>query len=134
MRLVYLRDAMEDKSPVRSFRDLRVWQKAHELTLFIYRETHSFPKDEIYGLTSQIRRAAASTAANIAEGWKRKYLNDRSHFLNMSEGSNEEVRYFVILSRDLGYLPDPSANMALDLADQVGAMLYSLIRSIKSAS
>ena len=123
---------MENKDPVQSFRDLRVWKKAHELALLIYKETNSFPKEEIYGLTSQIRRAAVSTAANIAEGWKRKYRNDRSHFLNMAEGSNEEVRYFVILSRDLGYLPDPNANTALDLADQVGAMLYGLIRSIKS--
>ena len=129
---MHLRD-MEDKVPVQSFRDLRVWQKAHELTLLVYKETQCFPKEEMYGLTSQIRRAAASTSANIAEGWKRKYRNDRSHFLNMAEGSNEEVRYFIILSRDLTFLGEASSETALILADQIGAMLYSLIRSLKSA-
>jgi len=125
---------MEPRTAVYSFKDLLVWKRAYELTLLIYQQTQSFPKDELYGLTSQLRRAAASTTANIAEGWKRKYRNDRSHFLNMTEGSNEEMKCFLMLASDLNILPIDQTNRALALADQIGAMLYGLIRNLKSVS
>jgi four helix bundle protein len=94
---------MEKRLPARNFQDLVVWQKAHELVLDVYRLTRSFPKEETYGLTSQLRRSAVSIAANIAEGFKKKGRNDKLRFLNIAQGSLEETRYYLILSRDLHY-------------------------------
>ncbi|CAN5827879.1 four helix bundle protein [soil metagenome] len=89
--------------PARSFRDLIVWQKAHQFVLGVYRYTRRFPKEEIYSLTSQFRRAAVSTPANIAEGFKKKTRGDKARFMNISQGSLEECRYYLILAEDLGY-------------------------------
>jgi four helix bundle protein len=80
-----------------------VWQKGHQFVLSIYRLTDSFPKNEIYGLTSQLRRAAISIPANIAEGFKKKTKGDNAPFMNIVQGSVEECRYYLILSKDLGY-------------------------------
>lgn len=80
-----------------------VWQKAHELVLEGYQLSRSFPKEETYGLTSQLRRAVVSIAANIAEGFKKKGKNDKLRFLNIAQGSLEESRYYLILARDLSY-------------------------------
>ena len=90
---------------IRHFRDLIVWQKAHQMALKIYRATKLFPADERFGLTSQLRRASISVAANIAEGSARRSTKDLCHFLNMSQGSNEEVKCLLLLARDLEYLP-----------------------------
>jgi four helix bundle protein len=95
-------------SPARSFRDLIVWQKAHELVLLVYRLTAGFPADERFGLTSQIRRAAVSVAANIAQGFSKRGKADKARFLNTAQGSLEEVHYYLILTKDLGYA-DPAA-------------------------
>jgi four helix bundle protein len=92
-----------DRSPARSFRDLRVWQKAHEFVLAIYGYSESFPEREKYGLAHQLRRAAVSIPANIAEGFGKRSPADKARFLNMAEGSVEECRYYLILSQDLGY-------------------------------
>jgi len=81
------------RTPARKFEDLVVWQKAHEFALAIYRFTESFPKTELYGLTSQLRRAAVSIAANIAEGFKKTGRIDKPRFMNISQGSIEECRY-----------------------------------------
>jgi four helix bundle protein len=89
--------------PAKSFEDLIVWQKAHQFVLSIYRYTSTFPKEEVYVLTSQFRRAAISIAANIAEGFKKKGKKDKRRFLNIAQGSLEECRYYLILSRDLNY-------------------------------
>lgn len=89
--------------PAKSFEDLIVWQKAHAFVLATYRTTNTFPKNEIYGLTSQFRRAAVSIAANIAEGFRRRTSPDKVRFLNIAQGSAEECRYYLILARDLGY-------------------------------
>ena len=85
------------------FQDLLVWQKAHQLVLAIYRLSTSFPGHEIYCLTSQMRRAAISIAANIAEGFSKRGKADKLRFYNISQGSIEESRYYLILSHDLGY-------------------------------
>lgn len=90
-------------SPARSFRDLIAWQKVHELVLLVYRLTLGFPPDERFGLTSQIRRAAVSVAANIAEGFSKRGKADKAHFFNTAQGSLEEVHYYLILTKDLGY-------------------------------
>ena len=87
----------------KKFEDLVVWQKAHQLLLAIYKITRNFPKEEIFGLTSQFRRAAISVPANIAEGFKRATIPDKLRLLNIAQGSLEEVRYYLILSRDLEY-------------------------------
>jgi four helix bundle protein len=94
---------MMKRIPARSFQDLIVWQKGHQFVLSIYRLTDSFPKNEIYGLTSQLRRAAISIPANIAEGFKKKTKGDKARFMNIAQGSAEECRYYLILSKDLGY-------------------------------
>jgi len=91
-------------APAKSFTDLIVWQKAHAFVLKIYEATAGFPGSEVYGLTSQFRRAAVSIPANIAEGFRKRSEADKARFLNISEGSLEECRYYLILSRDLGYM------------------------------
>lgn len=87
-----------------TFQNLIVWQKSHELVLKIYEATKNFPKEEIYGITNQIRRASYSIPANIAEGRKKKTQKHKINFLSHSEGSLEEVKYFLILSKDLQYI------------------------------
>jgi len=89
--------------PARTFQDLVVWQKAHAFVLGAYAFTATFPKPETYGLALQMRRAAVSIPANVAEGFRRRGKADKARFLNMAEGSVEECRYFLILARDLGY-------------------------------
>ena len=87
----------------RTFKDLIVWKKAHQWVLKIYRFTSSFPTREQFGLTSQLRRAAISIPANIAEGFKRRGNPDKARFYNIAQGSIEECRYYLLLARDLGY-------------------------------
>lgn len=87
----------------KTFQDLIVWQKSHRLVLNIYLLSGNFPKTESYGLTSQLRRAAISIPANIAEGFKRKSLAEKARFMNIFQSSLEECRYYLILARDLGY-------------------------------
>ena len=112
---------------LRTFEDLRVWQKAHALVLVVYRITAGFPNDERYGLVSQMRRAAVSVPANIAEGFKKRGLRDKKHFYNIAQGSLEELRYYLILSRDLEYVADTTA-VRRDL-DDVARMLHGLAAS-----
>jgi four helix bundle protein len=110
------------------FEDLLVWQRAHELVLLVYRMTARFPRDEQFGLVSQMRRAAVSVPASIAEGFKKRSRPDKVRFYNISQGSLEELRYYLILSRDLGYLGDSDSAQAN--LDEVGRMLHGLIASI----
>jgi four helix bundle protein len=81
-------------APARTFRDLSIWQKAHQFVLCVYRETARFPRDERFGLTSQLRRSAVSIAANIAEGFVKRSVAEKLRFLNIAQGSLEESRYF----------------------------------------
>jgi four helix bundle protein len=94
---------MEKRAPAKKFEDLIVWQKSHQFVLGTYRYTSLFPKEETYALTSQFRRAAISIAANIAEGFKKRGKKDKRKFLNIAQGSTEECRYYLILSKDLNY-------------------------------
>jgi len=89
--------------PARSFRDLIVWQKAHRFVVDVYKMTETFPKHELFGLTSQLRRAAVSIPANIAEGFAKRGMSDKARFMNIAQGSLEECRYYLILSHDLNY-------------------------------
>src|SRR4029078_9694230 len=90
-------------TPAKTFQYLVVWQKSHEFVLSVYKSTRAFPREEVYGLTSQFRRAAISIAANIAEGFKKRSRLDKARFMNISQGSVEECRYYLILARDLRY-------------------------------
>jgi four helix bundle protein len=92
-----------DRQPARTFTDLAVWRKAHEFVLAVYSFTAGFPRQETYGLALQMRRAAVSIPANIAEGFRRRGKSDKARFMNVAEGSVEECRYFLILASDLGY-------------------------------
>lgn len=92
-----------ERKPAKTFEDLIVWQKAHEFVLSVYKYTARFPKEEVYALTSQFKRSAISVAANIAEGFKKRGKKDKVKFLNISQGSLEECRYYLILSHDFGY-------------------------------
>ena len=91
------------RKPAKTFQDLIVWDKAHQFVLSVYRLSNNFPKNEMYGLTSQIRRAAISIPANIAEGFKKRTKPDKARFLNIAQASLEECRYYLILIKDLGY-------------------------------
>ena len=104
-----------------------VWQKAHQFVLAVYRLSQSFPNHEVYGLTSQIRRASVSIPANIAEGFKKKTPKEKVRFFNIAQGSLEEVRYYLILTRDLNY--GGTENLAHDL-DEIGRMLEGYMKSI----
>ncbi len=115
------------KEPARTFKDLIVWQKAHQFVLLVYRMTQIFPSSEIYGLTSQFRRAAVSIAANIAEGFRKKGNADKLRFYNISRGSLEECRYYLILSKDLGYCDESEANQLLT---EVSKLLESYSQNI----
>ena len=111
-----------------SFKDLIVWQKSHAFTLMVYKATKEFPKAEMYSLTSQFRRASISIAANIAEGYKKKGIKDKLRFYNIAQGSLEECRYYIILSKDLKYIDnDEELNNQIEEASK---LLNSYCRSI----
>jgi four helix bundle protein len=111
----------------KSFEELLVWQKSHEFVLRVYRITEQFPKQELYGLISQFRRAAVSIAANIAEGYKKKDFKNKIHFLNIAHSLLEECRYYIILSKDLGYQDDVKFP---ELINEVGKLLTAYSKAI----
>ena len=111
----------------KNFQDLIVWQKAHAFVLEVYKLTKKFPKDETYGLTSQMRRAAVSIPANIAEGFKKKGKQNKVRFLNIAQGSLEELRYYLILTEDLQY---SETKVFLDSLDEISRILDSYSASI----
>jgi len=115
------------KTPARNFKELIVWQKAHQFVLELYRFTRVFPTDEKFGLTSQIRRAAISVPANIAEGFPKRSTNDKARFFNIAQGSLEEVHYYLILAKDLGY---GDSTKLLALYDEVGRLLNGYASAI----
>ncbi len=115
------------RAPAKTFQDLIVWQKAHQFVLAVYRFTEGFPKSEMYGLSLQLRRAAVSIAANIAEGFKKKGKADKARFMNMSQGSVEECRYYLILAKDLGYGDSQSLQIQLE---EVSKLLQVYVETI----
>ena len=118
---------MPPRAAARSFRDLLVWRKAHEFVLTVYAFTAGFPRQETYGLAVQMRRAAVSVPANIAEGFRRRGRVDKARFMNMAEGSLEECRYYLILAKDLGY--GDTTNLATAL-EEVSRMLSAYAAAI----
>lgn len=115
---------------MRDFKQLKVWQKAHRLALEIYRHTQSFPAEERFGLTIQLRRAAASVPSNIAEGAGRNTDLDFARFLSIAAGSTSEVEYQLLLARDLALLPEEPYRQLDRLVNEVKRMLNSFIQSL----
>ena len=114
------------------FRQLIAWQKTHKLVLMVYELIKKFPREEKFILIPQIIRAVISIAANLAEGTKRRSLADQKHFFNMSETSLEEVKYYLILAQDLGYISNTEFENALALSREVGRLIHGLInRSVQ---
>ena len=119
------------KETAKRFTDLTVWQKAHGFVLSTYRLSASFPKSEIYGLMSQLRRAAISVPSNIAEGFKRRSGAEKSRFMNIAQGSLEECRYYMILAKDLEYANTDSLLCELD---EVARLLAAYSKAIRTKS
>lgn len=113
-----------------TFKDIKVWQKAHELVLEIYKVTKKFPNSEKYGLIAQLRRSAVSVATNIVEGYKRRSDKDFAHFLNIADGSLEETKYHLLLSYDLRYIDKNDYERLTILSDEVGRMLFGFQKKL----
>ncbi|MCC5939937.1 MAG: four helix bundle protein [Balneolaceae bacterium] len=119
------------KKPSKTFQELIVWRKAHQFVLNVYSLTSNFPKHEIYGLTSQFRRASISIAANIAEGYKKQGTADKARYLNIAHGSLEECRYYIILTKDLEY---GNVDALHNSIEEVSKLLYSYRKAILNNS
>ncbi len=113
-----------------SFRDLQVWQRAIQMTLAVYRLTQSFPKQEMFGMTSQMRRASVSVASNIAEGYGRNSTGEYKQFLGMARGSNSELETQIVIVRGLGYGEVPVLKETEDLCVEVGKMLRVMLQKL----
>lgn len=114
----------------KSFEDLLVWQKAHRYVLCIYHITKKYPKEEMFGLVNQMRRAAASITANIAEGFVRIGRKEKLRFYNISQGSLEETRNFLLLSKDLGYIAESDYSDLKRDAAEISRMLRAYCQNI----
>lgn len=116
---------------MKNFRDLKVWGKAHKLALAVYAETRNFPKEELYGLTSQLRRAAASIPTNIAEGCGRGTDRELAQFAQIAAGSTSEVDYLLQLSRELGYIGQDAYQELQNQTVEIRKMLAALIQTLR---
>ena len=117
---------------MKDFRNLKVWEKAHQLALSGYKSTAAFPREEMYGLTSQLRRACASVATNIAEGCGRGTNAEFRRFLQIAMGSASETEYLCLLARDLAYLADGDYVSLQEQIEEVKRMLAALLKAIQA--
>jgi len=115
----------------KNYKDLIAWKKAMELVEMVYSATKEFPREEVYGLTSQLRRAAVSVPSNIAEGQGRKSNKEFIHFLSMAYGSLREMETQIIIAERLGYMSEEKEQSALDLSGEVGRLINGLSNSLK---
>jgi four helix bundle protein len=116
---------------ITTFQDIKAWQKSHALTLEVYRLTAIYPKHELFGLTSQTRRAAVSVPSNIAEGFRRKGKNDSLHFYNIAQASLEELKYQLLLARDLKYIEPVEYENVLVIAEETSKLLAGWVKSTR---
>jgi len=119
---------------MRDFRKIEAWQLADDLAVAVYEATKAFPKEEVYGITSQIRRAVTSVAANIVEGASRESAKDYAHFLQIARGSLAETQYFLHLARRLGYLDQERAVELDQAARRVFGCLHGLIQAVRGSA
>lgn len=117
---------------IQKFTDLEVWKESHKLTLLVYRATKKFPKDETFGLTSQIRRAVVSIESNIAEGFSRYHFKDRLNFYYQSRGSASEVQTQLIIAKDLKYISSSDFQVMFETSQRVLIILSGLIKSTEN--
>jgi four helix bundle protein len=117
---------------MKDFRELKVWQKAHQLTLAVYEATRGFPREETYGLSSQLRRSSSSIAANLAEGCGRTGDAEFARFCSMGMGSASELEYLLLLARDLGLLEDESYPELATATSEVKRMLAALMQKLNA--
>ena len=122
--------ALVFKAAMKDFRQLKVWDKAHHLTLEIYRATASFPREETYGLTSQIRRASSSICANLAEGCGRDGDGELARFSSIARGSASELEYHLLLARDLHLIPTTDYDQLAEKTTAIKRMLTALIQKL----
>jgi len=115
---------------IKNFYELEAWKKGHNLAIDVYGISKNFPKEEIYGITSQIRRAASSVTANIAEGFERYHFNDKARFYYQARGSVGEVQNFLLLTKDLGLVDELVYNTLTKQVDEVRKLINGLINSI----
>lgn len=115
--------------PINDFKEIFVWKKSHELVLLVYKLTKKYPKDELFALVSQTRRAVVSVPSNIVEGFKRSGKQDDWHFCNIAQSSLEEVRYQLLLAKDLGYLLAEDFEKAEQLALEVARLIHLWMKS-----
>jgi len=120
------------QTTVKSFKDLKVWKSSYQLALAIYEITKNFPKEEIYGLVSQMRRSSVSVPSNIAEGYSRKGRPEYVRFLSIAYGSLSELETQILLSKDLKYIDEEKFNNLMQLKDETGGMLYKLMQKLES--
>src|SRR3989338_6282576 len=123
-----------NKEKIVYFTDLNAWKEAHKLVLSIYQLTKSFPKEELFALTSQMRRAAVSITSNIAEGFSRKSYKEKVNFYSMAQGSLTELQSQLLISRDIGYISTEEYNEFLALSIVVHKLLSGLIKSSRNRS
>lgn len=117
-----------ERKPAQSFKDLVVWQKAHQMVLSVYRLTKMFPKEETYGLSSQIRRSSSSVAANIAEAFKKRSSLDKLRILNIAQGSLSETEYHILLAGDLNYA---EVRVIQESVSEVSRLLEAYMKAIR---
>ena len=123
-------DKGQMSEPSKNFTDLIAWQKAHEFVLEVYKVTRNFPMEERFALCSQFQRAVVSIPANIAEGYKKLSKADKLRFLNIAQGSLEECRYYIILSRDLSYISKETHNELIGNVEETSKLLNSYVRGV----
>jgi four helix bundle protein len=119
---------------MQDFKRLKVWEKAHQLTIDIYAASKRFPKDELFGLTNQLRRASSSISANIAEGCGRSSQKEFHFFLSVAIGSASEVEYFLLLGKDLNYIPKSDYEKLHEQVNEVKRKLISLLKRVDEVS
>jgi four helix bundle protein len=115
----------------KSFTEMPVWQKTHNLVLDIYKLTASFPRDEVYGLTSQVRRASLSISGNIAEAFGRFHYLDKNRFYLNARGSLEETKNYLIISQDLGYLKVEDFRMLMNNVESISEELNAMVKTLR---
>jgi len=117
---------------IKNFYDLDAWKVGHELVLEVYRITKTFPKEELYGIVSQLRRAASSITANIAEGFARYHFKDKARFYYQARGSVAEIQNFLLLAKDLGFIDLETCKVLGEKGNEVARLINGLIRSISN--
>ena len=117
---------------MKDFKNIEIWKRSHKLTIEIYKATQKFPKEEIFGLTSQIRRAVSSIPANIAEGCGRRTNAELANFLNIASGSASEVEYEILLAKEVGYITAEQCDAWTQEISEIRSMLAAYMRKLKT--